>query len=412
MIDRGAGSVPKAVDPLARDVLARTLVGGSGVPPQVWAGRGDPQAGGADGVGDAGSGARWTFLALPTPTAPRLLIRADRPGVGAAAVRRQMTTGGPRAALRRALVATLVGSGAARLWRNRLLVAPVTGSSESLVRVLSQQLGREVELACVALGPPRANRKPVVQLVAEDGSIIGWAKLGHDPLTARLVRSERDALAAVGTALRDVVQVPQVLAGGRWLGLEVLVTAPLPTGGKGTVTRPDLLAVVRAVHATSGAAAAPSLTALVSAQPRLATLVGLATRTDAASASLRPGAWHGDLHPDNLAAGPDGRPVLWDWERWQGGVPLGADLLHHDLQRWLTVDGVPRHSAAERLVATAGDLLGPLGVPAEDAAFVATDYLLRLASRYVGDGQAEAGAAVGDVESWIIPALLGATTRR
>jgi hypothetical protein len=407
MSDRAGGSRPTAVDPLALEVLARAVTGVSGPSDDPSRADGAVARPGRDGLGVA-----WSFLALPTLAAPRLLVRADRPRTGAAAVRRQMTGRGARAALRRTAVAAAVGSGAARLWRRGLLVAPVTGAPDTLVRVLAQQLGREVELACVALGPARANRKAVAQLVEPDGSMVGWAKIGHDPLTARLVRAEHEALTAVATELADVVHVPQVLAAGRWLGLEVVVTAPLETGGKGSVDRPDLLAVVRAVHRTTGAAAAPSVTALVAGQPRLAPLTAIALRTDAVAPALRPGAWHGDLHPDNLAVAPDGRPVLWDWERWQGAVPLGADLLHHDLQRWLTVDGLARRTAAERLVARAADLLGPLGVGADEAPLVATDYLIRLAARYLTDRQSAAGAAVGDVETWIVPALLGATTWR
>ena len=53
-------------------------------------------------------------------------------------------------------------------------------------------------LVSLHLGPARANRKPVLQLIAPDGETLGFAKLGIGPLTRRLVRAETTALSALG----------------------------------------------------------------------------------------------------------------------------------------------------------------------------------------------------------------------
>jgi hypothetical protein len=58
---------------------------------------------------------------------------------------------------------------------------------------LAETLGSPVVVA-VHLGPPRANRKPVLAVAREDGSLLGFAKLGVDPLSDHLVTNETAAL--------------------------------------------------------------------------------------------------------------------------------------------------------------------------------------------------------------------------
>ncbi len=116
------------------------------------------------------------------------------------------------------------------------------------------------------------------------------------------------------------------------------------------------------------------------------------------------GAWHGDLNPGNARLGRT-RSLVWDWERFQHGVPLGLDLLHHDLHVDLTVTGSAPADAALRLLAGAPAALAPLGVGPAEAAVTARAYLLALAARYLHDQQSEAGAQLGRVETWLLPAL-------
>ncbi|HEX3389312.1 MAG TPA: hypothetical protein VHT94_09770, partial [Streptosporangiaceae bacterium] len=62
-------------------------------------------------------------------------------------------------------------------------------------------------------------------------------------------------------------------------------------------------------------------------------------------------------------------------------------------------------SAAEAALFTAPMALGPLGVRPGFAVFVAAMYLVEIATRYTCDGAAEAGARLGDVSTWLLPAL-------
>ena len=117
------------------------------------------------------------------------------------------------------------------------------------------------------------------------------------------------------------------------------------------------------------------------------------------------GAWHGDWAPWNMAS-LDDTLLVWDWERFTPGVPLGFDALHHDLQRRIAGGTDPRTAVSETLAA-AGRLLLPFGVAADDAvSATALLYLVDLGARYVSDRQAEAGARLGVLGRWLLPAIL------
>jgi len=127
--------------------------------------------------------------------------------------------------------------------------------------------------------------------------------------------------------------------------------------------------------------------------------------TSAGNVRLTFGAWHGDWAPWNMRPLAD-RLLVWDWERFTIGVPLGYDALHYDLQQRISSqpDGA---DAVRRTLAAAPDLLAPLGVTAPAAVRVtALLYLIDLAARYLTDRQAEAGARLGVLGSWLLPVLL------
>ena len=69
-------------------------------------------------------------------------------------------------------------------------------------------------------------------------------------------------------------------------------------------------------------------------------------------------------------------------------------------------DGCAPRAAAEAIVAKAPAVLAPFGIQPGTARFVALLYLLEIAARYLHDGQAEAGARLGDVGTWLLPVLM------
>jgi hypothetical protein len=122
------------------------------------------------------------------------------------------------------------------------------------------------------------------------------------------------------------------------------------------------------------------------------------------------GAWHGDWTPWNTAADGDAL-LVWDWERFGPAVPTGYDTLHWRLQSDLVNSLDDPAASAQRCLDTAPTTLAPLGLAPRAARATAVGYLTELATRYVTDRQAAAGARLGDVDGWLLPAVAGAVGR-
>ena len=366
----------------------------------------------APAVGDL----RRTWTAVPSSDRPRLLVPAGH-GLGAArSARRQLTGRRLRTRAARAAIGAALATGAlARMTRTRVVVTGPEGA-RSIEDVLCAALEVEQVRVAMPVGPARANRKPVLQVTDVRGSVLAFAKVGHTELTARLVRREAVALRRLAQAPPLGLRVPALLAATDWEGREVLLQEALEVPRHrltGSEAGERLVRVVSDIARIEGTVTPvpwdqhPLRARLLeqvagtgeAAEALLVALLGISFR-----APVPTGSWHGDLNSGNLAlvAGPC--PV-WDWERYETGVPLGFDLLHHRLHQSITVQGSAPAEAARALVRHAPGLLAPLGIGAHDAEAVARTYLLVLAVRYLTDDQSGAGADLGDVGSWLLPAL-------
>ncbi|MDQ6873714.1 MAG: hypothetical protein M3140_09610, partial [Actinomycetota bacterium] len=268
------------------------------------------------------------------------------------------------------------------------------------------------------LGKPRANRKPVVQILTPSGHPLGFAKVGVDRLTNELVRTEVHALYLVAQAPRRHFAVAAVLATGSWNDLEVLVTEVLPVWRSGRA--PSAGELTAATREIAGLVAPGALTVpeWLRAGGLLDRLAGLPDSPAAAAVReavgalvdragdtrLDCGAWHGDWTPWNMALIRQ-RLLVWDWERFAAPAPVGFDALHHHLQQALVPQRRPPRLAVTELVAASGAVLAPYGIGPADARLVTFGYLCELAVRYLGDGQEAAGARLGRVGEWLVPEL-------
>jgi len=332
------------------------------------------------------------YRVLPYQRRPRLLVPAR---LAAAGVRSATA----RTPLTRLAAAALSLPGAARLLPTvRVYGDPAADSfATHLGTVLDARrsglAGRPPELAILVGGPARANRKPVVAALDPQGDPLCFAKLGTGPLTRALVRNERAALRTlVGAGLR-YTQVPTLLSGGAWRDHEVIVQSALPTW-RGSTPGPDLLTramceVARACGSSRGRLGDGTYWWGLQSRVMLADdhrLSAAAERLQdtAGDLQLEYGAWHGDWTPWNTRH-LDGRVLVWDWERFAVGVPLGFDALHYALARQAPVSG-------HLLAPLARDLLAPFGVPPAAAEATASLYLIEIATRYLIDGQRTAAA--------------------
>src|SRR4051812_6534976 len=276
---------------------------------------------------------RTRMLLLPGRRRPRLVVPCER-RAAAAAVR---LYGEPRS--RHAVLATRAlslvlrsGVGGA-MFRDRVEL-PASDEASSIETYLRAEVDPEL---CISmyLGAPRANRKPVFQLLTRSGEQIGIAKVGTSPLTRRLVDAEYETLVMLGGAELKHVRAPRVLHYGTWQGMPVLVQRPLPIHDRRVALTPsrfreamwevamvgypepawgDVAAVVGSIETRLGGAPDSDVRAELHAL-----LEELAGRWG--EMRLRIGRWHGDLTPWNMASTRSG-VLLWDWERSAAGVPV------------------------------------------------------------------------------------------
>lgn len=302
---------------------------------------------------------RVSYAVVPGFGDPRLLVPLVPGRAAARSVLRFSASTTYRDGIARAAI-----SGMARVSRSFLSdrVVVEDASRSSLLVHLSEQLGTPV-VASLGVGKPRVNRKPVLQLFDERGGVLGFAKVGHTPRAAADVTAEATALRQVGRREWQHLDVPDVVDLSTWRDQPVLVVSALGAGpgqARHDERRPPLAAMDELSAAfDEGAARLAQLpwwtrqqagAALVSdaATRRRLERVLLATSERAGHRLLRVSAWHGDWTPWNMAAGR-GRARVWDWERFERGVPAGLDRLHYAVNLSTSRHGVNARSVVAAL---------------------------------------------------------------
>lgn len=358
------------------------------------------------------------LMVLPGHADPRLLLPTERLAA-AAAVRHYGEPGSRTSSLRKwAMYLSVISNTGPRLFRDRLRIDVPVGSP-TIASYLQEALGREVCLS-MYVSEARANRKPVLQLLTPQGKAVGFAKIGVDPLTRQLVRAERGTLAQLESGRLPSLAAPRVLHHGVWNDLEVLVLTPLPVMlRRRAVPQAQLWGAMREVagvagieqHSVAEAEHWHRLLDRLSSAPEGPQRATLETalemfRNQGGNAVLSYGSWHGDWSPWNMAS-TRGSLLVWDWERFTVGVPLGFDALHYWLRTEVWRKGRTPASAARDLITRAASLLGPFNVDAREARLTALLYLAELAARDLADRQEDAGARLGSPGAWLIPAMKG-----
>jgi len=358
---------------------------------------------------------RARFLAVPTLTRARVIVPAEDARVASRVLRRQLSGQRRRTRAARLGLGAVARIGALDHVPGAGLTVRGPATSPSLEDPLRRILQRDVVRLTMPVGPARANRKPVLQVSDDRGDVLAYAKVGHTDFTRELVEAEARTLSQLTTVPFSVVRPPRALELFAWRDLCVLLLEPLPTHARrlrGRAGRERLLAVVDEIARVHGVEVDrwdrhPLHIALerrlmdcgALAEPLLEVLRALPQ-----DVAVPTGSWHGDLNPGNVAL-TQGRCPVWDWERYSPGVPVGFDLLHHDLQHAITVAGQDPGAAARSLIQDAPRLLAHWEIESSTARLIAQIYLLALAARYVADNQANQEADLGRGTDWIVPAL-------
>lgn len=355
-----------------------------------------------------------SYIAIPDMASPRYIVPADR-ALAARIVRNFGASGTRRDSVRnRAMQLILRSVGQIPFHSEMLLVEGANGPHGTIEDHLSRTLGQPVSIG-VHLGPPRANRKPVIQVVDKQGHVIAFAKLGINETTRRLVRREGKALTQLQRAELGQVQVPRVLHRGVWSGCELLVLAPLPVPPRRRAVSSTLLNQAMSTVALSGGTRTLSIgeSSYVEALVQSARMIGDAslgnqlmdrlTELRSVDHEIPFGSWHGDWTVWNMAQ-RDKSLLVWDWERFASNVPVGFDALHYALGAMLRRSG-PTKQTTRQLIHEAPGLLAQYGLSKTCAEAVASLYLVDLALRYTHDDQRAAGGQNAFVEDWIAPVL-------
>jgi len=365
------------------------------------------------------------MIAVPNIRRPRLLVPANSPKVAAAALARYARPPSRLARLKRDAAVLALRTGMSRLLlRDRITVTTSDPEADSLAGYLSGVLDTFLHIS-VHIGPARANRKPVVQLLTEHGQTIAFAKVGVNPLTQRLVAEETEALERLAKSELSKVTVPGIRHAGLWREHRVLVQQALPIWNDRVAVQPGRLAEAMREIATVEGVRNRRLDEseyLTTLRERLDALDDTADARELRAAAVELldaaadervtfGAWHGDWTPWNMAMLAD-TVLVWDWERFCLEAPVGFDALHYRLQHDIVIAHRDPSAAVDHCIGKAGALLAPFfpahpaPAPPRLARLTALLYLIDLATRYLTDRQAEAGARLGALGTWLLPVLV------
>jgi hypothetical protein len=356
------------------------------------------------------------FLVVPSESRAALVLpRRPRRATATALRHYKASAAGPRRLVFSGLAAA-ARSGLGDALPHRIVIERDPGpSGRDLIGYLTGALHQEV-LVSVRIGTPRANRKPVLELLTPAGAALGFAKVGVSTLTRELVRAEASALTVLNSVPLTNVRVPRLIHHGQWRDHEVLVEETFSGPGEA----PRLADLNRAMSEVTEAGETARLpldrspywrdlrSRLINCPHRALGAELLRALDDlgalASQWTIGFGSWHGDWTPWNMAM-VGGCAMVWDWERFRGGVPVGFDAVHYRLQSAVVSNGQAPRDAAEAAVRLAPETLAYFALEPVPAQLVAVLYLLEIAARYLHDGQAEAGARLGDVGRWLLPAV-------
>ncbi len=338
------------------------------------------------------------YLALPRAANPRLLVPLGSPRAAKAALARNHDATSTKARLARAALGAGLSVGLTQRVGDRIdiFVDPALPANERPGHLLTEHLrvvfGRpDLEMA-VILGVPRLNRKPVLQVLASDGTVVGYVKAAWNDLTAGLVRNEARVLTDLAAAKPATFVPPALVAAGPWGELELLAASALPNAA-----RPDQaqifdppMAVIGEIaglwgRSTARLAESPywagvrERLAAQSPSELLARAVKWIERRHGAT-EIAFGVWHGDFTPWNMARLAD-TTYLWDWER-AAPAPVGLDLFHFLFQSVCRFEGQAPAQAVETCSERMPTHLGSLDVPLESERALWWLYRLELLLRY------------------------------
>jgi hypothetical protein len=348
---------------------------------------------------------------LPHAGAPRLLVPVGNPTAAARAMLRFSAALSTGDTVKRIGVSALLRGRAAAAFPDRITVSERVGSMRDY---LSGVFGEPVDFS-LGLGTARVNRKPVLQVFDAKGRSLAFVKIGGTSVTEALVRREAESLQRLAAAdLPAEIEVPQLVHLGTWQGATVVAMTALETSflqrpkRQFDVPVPEMRHFAEAFdEGTRPLTESPLWDQMLTAQKSLASS-DVRSRLGDALDQLRLaseghplplGGWHGDWTPWNMSR-RRGRLQLWDWERFETGVPVGLDRCHYGVNAITHSEGFTQASVLRGL-----ELAEVPEEPGSDEHLVAATYLAAITCRYLEGAESELGAAIEDRSRVVLDTL-------
>ncbi len=352
------------------------------------------------------------YVVLPHRRAPRLLVPATPGSARARAVRRFSAQASYSEVIGRLGVSTAVRGPGVAAFADRIVVR---GERDSLAAHLSGVLGVPVTFS-IGVGTDRVNRKPVLQVFGPAGTTLAFAKLGDSPQARADVAAEAAALAQLATREWTRIAIPSVVHSGEWGAMTLLLLSPLTTSPwrapqrrhqapresmaeLATAFRGETVALGELDWLRRQRVAADSLRS----PGRRATTVACIDRLRTTSGSVEwaTGAWHGDWTPWNMAPSRS-RVHLWDWERFETGVPMGLDHCHYAVNLVTRRSGTSPAAFREGLAAAGARP----GSPQSQSHVLGALYLLAVAGRYLPLAEGPGGRSIAARADCVLETLV------
>jgi hypothetical protein len=357
------------------------------------------------------------YRVIPNAARPRLLVPFSSPELVEGAMRRagDGTTSLARSthALRSRFAASSLGW--ARFPPFVVFFDRDPRPDELLTHHVRTIVDRPDAALAISFGPPRPDRKPVVQVLTLDGDFLGWGNVGWNEPTRGLLANEASVLRRWARHRPRTFSVPELLHEGPWQEHTCsVVSSPSADGLTAAVDGIPSIEVTREIASLGGTAIAP-----LASTPWWRSIVRRAASVrEPTSLVLRwmhdlhgrrlvwRGSWHGSWDPRCL------RRVgvvlhVGGWERSADGVPLGLDPIHFAFQRALR-GGRDVGRASRVAIRTSAGALRALGVPLEDDPLLMACLLAELLVRLERSGRGSSGRGAGiseellaDLRLWV-----------
>jgi hypothetical protein len=259
-----------------------------------------------------------------------------------------------------------------------------------------------------------ANRKTTLQLVDADGSPLGFAKFAWEPVSDAAVRTEAQALEAVG-GKHGPARAPALLATGTYYDHPFIVSEALPPDSVGVRSRvaPPSAAELYSILPLSRKARVAETAQYAALRTRLAALPLRPENTQVLEATeglldalhqrdaVVPvqSRWHGDLAAWNTARSADGTLWLWDWESSEVDAVAGLDPLHWFMSAGMEAGRRWNGASLVSALRSSGHLMTAAGTARSSRAEVTAVYAATIAERAC----TLAAGAGGWGADWVMP---------